>query len=167
MTPDPLTPRPAEGDVLRLFSSDAEPEPGAIPGTDPARTVVLRLSDLGGMSLGGYVSEGFDAPDEELMRVDAELRAAEGWVLIVPASALPPEGAPLEPPGGIRPLAAIRLDRTPAPAAALGSDEGAAPPPAAPAARPPLPGPGGRRTTLLVLAALVLAALVLLALALG
>ena len=115
---DWLTPRPGEGDTLRLF--DTEGDAAALaretPGIEAERTVTVRLDDLGGMSLGGYLSEGFGVPDEVLMTHDAELRGARGTVLAVPSSAVT---GPIEPAPGLRPLAALSLSETPGPAPSL------------------------------------------------
>ena len=182
MTPDPLEVRAGEGDVLRLFRVADGPEgaalrergeaalPGALPDPDlrPDRAVIVRTRDLGGMSLAGYLSEGFDAPDDELMRAGDALRGVDGTVVALPASALGPRPRRLEPTAALEPLAALRLSGAP----------GAAPPlppshdPVAEPARPPLATPEGRRLSgplraAIVAAALLVAALLVAVLAFG
>ena len=182
MIPDVLEVRAGEGDVLRLFRAADGPEGAALrergeaalaqalpdPDLRPDRAVIVRTADLGGMSLAGYLSEGFDAPDEELMRAGDALRGVEGTVVALPASALGPRPRRLEPTAALEPLAALRLSGAP----------GAAPPlppahdPVAEPARPPAAAPEGRRLarpvlSTVVVAALVLAAVLIAALALG
>ncbi len=175
MIPDPLEVRAGEGDVLRLFRVADGPEgaalrergeaalPAALPDPDlrPDRAVILRTEDLGGMSLAGYLSEGFDAPDAELQRAAGALRGVEGWVVLLPASALGPRPRRLAPTAALAPLAALRLTDAPGPVPAL-------PPahdPVTEPAIPPAAAPRGRRlarpvSTWIALAALALAALV-------
>ena len=162
---DWLTPRTGEGDTLRLFDTegDAAALAAATPGIDAERTVTVRLSDLGGMSLGGYLSEGFGVPDEALMARDAELREAKGTVLAVPSSAVT---GPIEPADGLRPLAALPLAETPAPAPSLATPAADgladAPPAAATAATAGREGRGTLFWIALAALALLILALVLL-----
>ena len=148
---DWLTPRTGEGDTLRLF--DTEGDAAALaretPGIDAERTVTVRLADLGGMSLGGYLSEGFGVPDDVLMAHDAELRGARGTVLAVPSSAV--SGA-IEPADGLRPLAALPLSETPAPAPSLATPDADGPADLPPATDRPAPSKTGGRAPLLWIA---------------
>ena len=157
---DWLTPRPGEGDTLRLFDTEGDAAELAreTAGIDANRTVTVRLSDLGGMSLGGYLSEGFGVPDDALMAHDDELREARGTVLAVPSSAVT---GTIVPAGGLRPIVALPLSDTPAPAPSLATPDAegmaAAPPIAAPGEGDlPRGGRGGMWWIALAVTALVL-----------
>ena len=163
---DWLTPRPGEADTLRLFDTEGDAEALAreTPGIDAARAVTVRLADLGGMSLGGYLSEGFGVADEALMAQDAELRAARGTVLAVPSSAVT---GPITPAPGLRPLAALPLSEVPGPAPALltpDADGLAEMPPALPPAAAAHPRQGHGLIGWLALGAAVLLMLLLIVL---
>ena len=182
MTPDVLEVTPGEGDVLRLFRASDGPEGAALreggeaalrdalpdPDLRADRAVFVRTADLGGMSLSGYLSEGFDAPDEELMRAGEALRGVEGTVVALPASALGPRPRRLEPTAALEPLAALRLSGPPGAAAPL-------PPahdPVSEPARPPAATPEGRRIgsplrSALAIGAVIAAAIAIAALAFG
>ena len=148
---DWLTPRTGEGETLRLFDTegDAAALAAATPGIDAGRTVTVRLDDLGGMSLGGYLSEGFDVPDDVLMAHDADLRRARGTVLAAPSSAVT---GPIEPAPGLRPLAALPLAETPAPAPSLATPDADGLADLPPATARPAPTETGGRAPLLWIA---------------
>ena len=182
MTPEVLEVKAGEGDVLRLFRAADGPEGAALrergeaalaealpdPDLRPDRAVLVRLGDLGGMSVAGYLSEGFGAPDEELMRAGDALRGLNGTLVALPASALGPRPRTLTPTAALEPVAALRLSGAP----------GAAPPlaathdPVAEPALPPAATPRGRRLarpvrSVIVIAALAAAAVAILSLVLG
>ena len=66
-------------------------------GVDPAGVEVLRIADLEGFGLRGYLSEGVDIEPRQLDRDAAKLAALDGWVMLVYSSAFGGTAAELYP----------------------------------------------------------------------
>lgn len=138
-----------------------------LPGLDTGKAELFPLSDLADMGLARYLHDAYDIPPEQLAAHSDDLAALDGFVLLLPSGALPPEtrasGETLTPDPALRflttfetPRAAVSMARLASPAGQGGDIS----PPAAP--RPARPA---FLTRLLVLGlALALAALFILAL---
>jgi hypothetical protein len=170
---DPYEISPNEHGIVRVFTTDLDPEGnaaitpenvgrllGAGIDLDPSRVEVFPSSRLEPMRLSEYLREGYGIPAKDLEGKASALDALKGLVILVASSAFREKAATLEPRTGIRFVGAfaeptMRLPERMAPSA---SAEGALQ--ARGAVAPPSPGrrPGG----LTVLAALLLAAAILL-----
>lgn len=172
-----------EGGVIRVFALDlpeAEAErwrapEGDVEGDDPlARALgadpfdrkyaeVIRLADLGAMSLSTYLAEGYGVPEEQLAPLRARLDALTGHVAVTMSSAFGGRPQRLEVRAPLRLVARLTEEGGQPPRIALGSGTGHGT--ISPA---PVPPPPARRASpLLALLALVLLALLVAALVLG
>ncbi|MFP4043815.1 MAG: hypothetical protein ACLFTP_04500 [Rhodosalinus sp.] len=166
-----------EAGVIRVFALDlpeAEAERWRAPegcdeGDDPlARALgadpfdrtyaeVIRVADLGAMSLSTYLAEGYGLPEDELASLRGRLDALTGHVAVTMSSAFGGKPQRLEVRAPLRLVARLTEEGGQTPRIALGSGSGHGT--ISPA---PVPPPPARRTSpvLALLALLVLALLV-------
>lgn len=107
-TPDPLTIRPGERGIIRLFTLDMPPEqvrflaePGAIAqllgvaDLDPAHADIITLADLEDIGLAGYLTQGFAIPPDQIDH--APLDPLTGHALLIRSRAFKGQPAALTP----------------------------------------------------------------------
>lgn len=168
---DPLEVTPGERGVVRIFTTDLEPEgdaaitpknvgrllgDGVVLNHEKVEVFPSRMVE--GMGLASYLQEGHGVAEEELGGKAAVLNALSGLVIVIPSSAFPAEGASLEPNAALRFIGAFREEKPSAPVrmASHPSAEGGVPPVG--------PSPSERRSRqvqkswIIALGALILAA---------
>ena len=110
----------SERHVVRLFRLEMPPaqarflrdEPAAVADKlgvatiDGAQVDVFNISDLEGVGLIGYLTEGQGIPVEAIEPARAELDAMEGWVMVVHSRAFDGQAVTLTPGDGVVPVAA-------------------------------------------------------------
>jgi len=108
LKPDPLTIRPGERGVIRLFALDMSAEqvrflaePGAVAqllgltDLDPAQFDIITLGDLEDIGLAGYLTQGFSVPDDQIDHT--QLDALAGHALLIRSRAFSGQAATLTP----------------------------------------------------------------------
>lgn len=174
---DPYTIPAHERGVVRVFTTDLEPEGNAAItpekvgrllgdglALDPTRVEVFPSTRLEPMSLSEYLREGYGIPAENLAGKASALDALKGLVILLASAAFRGKDATLDPRDGIRFVGAFQepgmdppksMDRAEGPEATLQSQGGVVP-----------PQPGKKPGAGVILVALLLAVAILLVLVL-
>ncbi|AZQ69314.1 hypothetical protein EF888_20525 [Silicimonas algicola] len=121
MTSDPFTIPTGERGVVRVFTTDLEPEGDAAitPGNlqrllgpdvtlDAEKVEVFPSSVIEGLGLSSYLQEGYGVPREALSGKAAALDALSGLVILIPSSAFEGRTQVLEPNPGLRFVGSFR-----------------------------------------------------------
>lgn len=125
---DPFEIKSTESGVVRVFSTDLEPEGNAaitpqnlhkVMGKnielDPSKVEVFPSQMIEPIGLTTYLSEGYGIPEKDLAGTAAALDALTGLVILIPSSAFRGKAATLEPANGIRFVGAFREPASDAP----------------------------------------------------
>lgn len=131
MSEDPFLVTASEFGVVRVFTTDLEPEGDAaitaknvhkILGDDLAliaeKIEVFPSKVIAGLGLSAYLAEGYGIPEADLAGKAAALDALNGLIILVPTSAFGGRAQMLEPKPGVRFIGAFREPR-PAPPQAM------------------------------------------------
>ncbi|TDK43769.1 hypothetical protein [Antarcticimicrobium luteum] len=118
MSGDALIVPEGEHGRIRVFALDMRPEqaeflrePGAadqvlgLAGLDPAQIDVIRIADLEGLGLTGYLTEGCGLTEEQILPDRALLEGLEGYVLVLRSRAFQGAAAVLAPDPEVRLIA--------------------------------------------------------------
>jgi len=121
MTSDPFTIPTGERGVVRVFTTDLEPEGDAAitagnlqrllgPDVtlDAEKVEVFPSSVIEGLGLSSYLQQGYGIPHEALAGKSAALDALSGLVILIPSSAFEGRTQVLEPNPGLRFIGSFR-----------------------------------------------------------
>ena len=124
MTTDPYTVTQGERGIVRVFTTDLEPEGDAAitPANlqrllghdvrlDAEKVEVFPSSVIEGLGLSSYLHEGYGVPHEALAGKSAALDALSGLVILVPSSAFEDRTQVLEPNPALRFIGSFREER--------------------------------------------------------
>ena len=125
---DPLEVRSGERGVVRIFTTDLEPEGDAAitPANvekllgrnislDRRKVEVFPARMIDAMGLPAYLREGYGIPNEAMAGKAAVLEALKGLVILVPSSAFHDREVRLSPNPGLRFIAAFEEEKAPPP----------------------------------------------------
>ncbi len=136
---DPFEVKAMESGVVRIFSTDLEPQGNAAITAqnvqkllgegidlDPSRVEVFPSKMIEPIGLAAYLSEGHGIPEGDLAGTAAALDALAGLIILIPSSAFKGQAVTLDPTPGIRFVGAFREPSmaAPKPMAGTASTEG-------------------------------------------
>ena len=126
--PDPLEVSSGERGVVRVFTTDLEPEGDAAitPANiekllgkgvrlDPKKVEVFPAKMIAILGLPSYLREGYGIPDEAMAGKAAVLEALKGLVILIPSSAFVTRDMRLNPNAALRFIAAFEEEKSPPP----------------------------------------------------
>lgn len=113
---------------------------------DPEHVEVFPVSDLEGVGLAGYLSEGMGVPEDQIADMRARLDAQKGWVLVLSSRAFGGTAQTLTPKAPLRLLASLseegaQVSFAPLPSEAAAGTVAGSPPSARAERRPRWLGP--------------------------
>ena len=130
-----------DADAATAFATTAADDPGVIArglgvdSIDPAYAELFPISNLTGLGLAGYLTEGLGVPEDQVAQDRARLNALEGHVLVVTSKAFAGQPVTLKPQSPLRWVGTYTEEGAPVNFAPL-PDEGAKGTIAAPATKP-------------------------------
>lgn len=104
---------------------------------DPEHVEVFPVSDLEGVGLAGYLSEGMGVPEDQLADMRARLDAQKGWVMVLGSRAFGGTAQTLTPKAPLRLLASFSEEHEPVSFAPLPSEAAAGTVAGGPPSAPP------------------------------
>ncbi|NND43329.1 MAG: hypothetical protein HKO04_14770 [Silicimonas sp.] len=117
---DPLEVRAGEHGIVRVFTTDLDPEGDAAItaqnvakllgediSLDPKKVEVFPARMIESLGLSAYLREGYGIPEDGMAGKAAVLEALSGLVILIPSSAFQGKAATLDPNPGLRFIAAF------------------------------------------------------------
>lgn len=173
--PNPLHVRPDEYGIVRVFTTDLEPEGDAAisPANierllgedielDSKKVEVFPTGMIESLGLPAYLREGYGISSEEMAGKAAVLDALSGLVILIPSSAFKGDEVTLDPNPGLRFVAAFREEKSEPPIRMERSQSSDVVAPVSPHSPDERAARGRMRSWIVALGALILAAIVVL-----